>query len=291
MIFRNLPFRKELFLALRRVGRPSFYKRLYFDGIFRVSIDQDHSFLIHQYNRYGIETELFWRGLLDAWEAASLNVWVKLCRQAEIILDVGAAEGLYALVAGSICPTARILAFEPAPQRARELSNNLAINGHSTRCFQVALANYEGRAQFVQPSPASNEGHLVSGNKPSGGSFAVDVTTVERVLELEGLDRVDLLKLDVEGTEPEVLMGMGPLLGRHKPSMIVEILNDDTGRRIEALIGDLGYLYFDINDDLRNGPRDLKRVERLLAARCLNYLIIQPEMADRVGITCRAAAI
>lgn len=285
MIFRNLPFRKELFLALRQAGRPSFYKRLYFDGIFRVSVDQDHSFLIHHNNRYGIETELFWRGLSDGWEAASLNVWIKLCRRAEIILDVGAAEGLYALVAGSIRPTARILAFEPAPQKVRELSSNLAINGHDTRCFQVALANYEGRAQFVQASPESNEGHLVSGHKSSTDSFEVDVTTVEKILKLEGLDKVDLLKLDVEGAEPEVLMGMGSLLSRHKPSMIVEILNDDMGHRIEALIGDFGYLYFDINDDSRNGPRDLKRVERLRAARCLNYLIVQPAMADAIGIT------
>ena len=283
-IFRRLPFRRELFLALRLVGRPSFYRQLYFDGTFRVPIDQRHSFLIHQNNRYGIETELFWRGIFDAWEAASLGVWIKLCGDAEVILDIGAAEGLYALVANALRPSAHVLAFEPAPQRARELARNIALNRHGSRCFQMALADYTGEVPFFQDSPFSDEGHLVREPSASVSLPVVEVTTVEKILEEEGLNRLDLVKIDVEGAEPEVLMGMGQLLARHRPSMIVEILSDDAGGRVEEIIKGLDYLYFDINDDLRNGPRNLERAEHLRSGRCLNYLIIQPGVADRIGI-------
>jgi len=88
----------------------------------------------------------------------------------------------------------------------------------------------------------------------------------------------------VEGAEPAVLRGMGPLLARFRPSLLVEILSDEAGREIESITKELGYLYFDINDDTRNGPRDVKRVESIRKSRCLNYLLVLPEAARRIGI-------
>ena len=283
LVWRNLPCRRGALHMLRRLGRPSAYKRLYFEGPFQVPIDGQHSFAIHQNNRYGIETELFWRGLEEGWESASINVWIKLCQYAQVILDIGAAEGLYTLVTGSIRPEACLLAFEPVPQSAVELRRNLAINESGARCFQTAVSDYEGEALFIQPSAHSNEGYLAQ-SAAQGAGITVQVTTVERIFQREQLRRLDLLKIDVEGAEPEVLMGMGSLLARFKPSMLIEVLSDEAGHEIERQIEGLGYLFFDINDDNRNGPCDLRRVDHIRKGRCLNYLLVQPEIARQIGI-------
>jgi len=157
-IFGKLPFRKALFSAMRAFGRPDFYKRLYFDGPFEIAIDDNRAFKMYQNNRYGIETELFWRGLDDAWEVASLGVWIKLCQNAEVILDIGAAEGLYALVANALRPDSVIIAFEPVPSSARELRRNVVINEAAVECFEAAVADFEGKASFIQPTSAFQRG-------------------------------------------------------------------------------------------------------------------------------------
>jgi hypothetical protein len=112
----------------------------------------------------------------------------------------------------------------------------------------------------------------------------VQVTSVERIFQRERLCRLDLLKIDVEGAEPRVLRGMGSLLARFKPSLLIEVLSDEAGAEIESQIDGLGYLYFDINDDSPNGPRDLRQVEHIRKGRCLNYLLVQPKIARQIGI-------
>jgi hypothetical protein len=148
-IYRNIPLRREMLLALRRVGAPRVAYRLYFDGPFPVRVDETHAFLLCQPNRWGVETAIFWQGLEAGWEPQSVAAWVTLCRGAQVILDVGAAEGLYALIAKCLRPNATVMAFEPFGPRHRELLRNVHLNGFDIACPRVAISNFIGVSDFV----------------------------------------------------------------------------------------------------------------------------------------------
>ncbi|GAA4861080.1 hypothetical protein GCM10023332_11390 [Luteimonas vadosa] len=259
---------------------------MYFDGTFTVNVDKGRSFQMVQHNRYGIETELFWKGLAEGWETESISIWMELCKEAHVILDIGAAEGLYALVSKCLRPASRVLAFEPFALPSAELRGNISLNGYDIEVHEVALSDFSGEASFYATLESSNEGSLIPSPCNPGSRVAqrVRVATLADIIEREGLERVDLIKVDVEGAEPEVLGGMGPYLERFRPSIIVEILNDDVGRRVQERVEGLDYLYFDVNDDLRKGPKGIRRVPEIRKSVCLNYLLIQRPVASSLGI-------
>lgn len=277
--YKALPLKKQLFSMIRTFWLPRSYQRMYFNGPFKLKIDESHAFQMIQHNRYGIETELFWKGLGEGWETASLAIWLKLCQKSQVILDIGAAEGLYALVAQSLRPETTVLAFEPLPQPMAELKRNIELNSYNVALYQQALSNFTGEADFYAESESSNEGSLVSSVSDSASAQRVSVTTLANVIEEAKLAQVDLIKIDVEGAEPQVLEGMGNYLDEYKPSMIIEILNDDVGRQVEKLLDGLGYLYFDIDDDPRKGPKTIRPSAHIKKSICLNYLIVEPHVA------------
>lgn len=283
-LYKSLPFKKQLFSLIRAVYLPTSYQRMYFRGAFKLNVDDLHSFQMIQHNRYGIETELFWKGLDEGWETASMALWIQLCKTSQVVLDIGAAEGMYALVAKSLRPNMTVLAFEPMPQPMAELRSNIELNGYNVSLYEQALSNFTGQAEFYAESESSNEGSLVTSAAASAFSQRVSVTTLAKIIDDSSLARIDLMKIDVEGAEPQVLEGMGPYLSEFKPSMIIEVLNDEVGANVERLLDGLGYLYFDINDDIRKGPRTLRAAKHIRKSICLNYLVVQPGIARELGI-------
>jgi hypothetical protein len=111
----------------------------------------------------------------------------------------------------------------------------------------------------------------------SGGR--VPVRRFDSVFEALGLDGLDLVKVDVEGHEPEVLEGMGTLLTKYRPAFLIEVLTDEAGRRLESLIDALRYVYFDLDDV---GPPRLS--PHICASSHWNYLVCQPHLAEMLGI-------
>jgi FkbM family methyltransferase len=284
-VYRRLPLRRKALLALRSLGAPRAAHRLYFDGPFPVRLDETHEFLICQHNRWGIETSIFWNGLQAGWEPQSVAAWVKLCQSAQVILDVGAAEGLYALIAKCLRPAATVMAFEPFPPRLQELQRNVRQNHYDIACLHTALSNYEGHADFFFADDFAHTGGLA--RAPGGEAWRsgdkVPVTTLARVIEDARLDRLDLIKLDVEGAEPEVIEGLGPHLRAFRPAMLVEVLDDSAGARIEAQVDGLGYVYLEVDESGRGGGPALKRRHHIAKAADLNFLLLSEEQAAAVG--------
>lgn len=87
------------------------------------------------------------------------------------------------------------------------------------------------------------------------------------------------MKIDVETFEPEVLDGMGKYLQIFKPSLVIEILNDQVADKIEELIEGVGYLKFNIDE-----IHGLTRVDRLKKSSSLNYLLATKESINEIFI-------
>lgn len=121
----------------------------------------------------------------------------------DVFLDIGANAGAYSLFAAARCPkNVRIESFEPDPELCRRLRFNLREN-HITNVFlhEIALGRESGEMILKQGEGNRGQNEVVS----SGEGRRVPVKTLASVLAERNIPAVAVLKIDVEGHEPEVL--------------------------------------------------------------------------------------
>jgi FkbM family methyltransferase len=270
-IYRALPLKRQLFTVVRAVFTPpkALYQHLSFEGPFVVRMGTER-FKIFHYG-YQIENGLFWQGL-RGWEEESLAIWRDLCGKADTILDVGANTGVYALVAKTTNPCARVMAFEPVSRIFEKLVTNCALNGYDIECVNAALSDSDGDATIYDLP--SEHLYSVTVNKnlnPPGQTVMpvkIKINRLDTLLASDPkLSSLDLMKIDVETHEPEVLMGMGALLERFKPTLLIEILNQEVAARVQSLLGPLKYCYFAVDES-----SGLREVGALGEGDARNYL-------------------
>jgi FkbM family methyltransferase len=283
-LYDRAPLKQPLFELARRVGTPPerLYRHLLFRGVFETRVD-DRSFLMQHYG-FQVENELFWSGLNGRWEGASLSLWTRLCRTAQVIIDVGANTGVYALAAKAINPSAKVIAFEPVERVFTKLRHNCALNHFDVICEPVALSDEDGEATIYDLDSVHTYSVTINKNLHGPETSVVErrVKTVklDTYIDQHAVERIDLLKIDVETHEPEVLAGFREHLAVMRPAMLVEVIRPEVARRLEELVAPLGYQYFDIDET--KGPR---QVPRITVSRDLNYLLCSPEQARALHLT------
>jgi FkbM family methyltransferase len=283
-LYQALPFKQQVFSLIKPLGPPErIYKHLHFKGVIRVKVSDTESFRMRHHG-YLIENELFWRGLAG-WERTSSALWIALCREARTIIDVGANTGVYTLMARSVNPTAEIVALEPIERVYRKLVDNLALNGHSVRALHAAASDHDGTMTIYDMplehvlSVSLNRGFYMPHQQQQLIEVPVTVRSLDSLTHELGWSRVDLVKIDTETHEPEVLKGMRTVLQRDRPTLLIEILNDDVAQRVEAILRGLGYLYFNIDEVSAPKP-----VDHLSRSAHYNFLVCQPAIAQHLGL-------
>ena len=143
--------------------------------------------------------------------------------------DVGANIGLYSVLAAQQAAGAvRVDAFEPDPETASFLTRNLKLNGSAgDTVHQLAVGRTPGVATFDNASPQLACHHLAeSGAK----GIQVTVTTLDIVFA-EDPSSVKLIKIDVEGFEPDVLAGAATVIRMASPTIFMEFHPHTLGRK------------------------------------------------------------
>jgi FkbM family methyltransferase len=147
-----------------------------------------------------------------------------------VVFDVGAHDGETAKRLRQLFPAARIHCFEPFPDSCILLEQ--ATNGdHDTSIHRVGLSNRQGTATMnCNASTATNS---LLGTDPraretwgeglldTGGTIEIPITTLDDFCEGEGIERIDLLKIDTQGAEYAVLEGAARLLTRQAVAVLV----------------------------------------------------------------------
>ncbi|MBL7951194.1 MAG: FkbM family methyltransferase [Flavobacteriales bacterium] len=284
-LYEAIPFKREFFGLVRSimpVPEPVF-RHLHFKGVFKVPVDSRGSFRM-MHHGYVIENELFWRGL-KGWEHVSLELWQRLCHRSDTILDIGANTGVYAMLAQAVNPDATIIAVEPVARVFQKLQANAALNGARVHTVCAAVSDHTGTATLYD-LPDSEHVLSVSldpeWNKQSTRLRPVEVptTTVLDLLRTHGKEKASLLKIDVETHEPAVLEGCGTLLKEHRPTLLIELLNDDVAARVATYVDGLGYEFYNVDDVTWPPPR----VATLGRSGHFNFLICQPDVARAIGL-------
>jgi FkbM family methyltransferase len=232
-----------------------------------------HFFLV------GMARSLFWTG---TYEADALPLFTSYARDSKVILDVGAAEGVYALFAAAVNPRAKILAFEPGAEQLAHLEANLSANPQLgvDRVVVVAkaLSDQAGEAEFYEAPGGTSS--LNPTFRAGTVSRVVDVARGDDVVEelLPG-QSIDLIKLDTESTEPAALRGLDATVRRDRPVIFCEVLAGRTEPDLQALVDDWGYRTYWLSS---TGPVPRKQIVGDPNHRLVNWLFL-PD--DRVPLT------
>src|SRR5215831_21394191 len=143
-------------------------------------------------------------GTFEPDESAQIKKYLK---PGMTFVDVGANVGYYSLMAASLVgPRGRVLAFEPSPYAFARLKETIERNKLSqVHAVQLGLGDIANEARLFLPLPGNHSPSMVpnSGDRP----ITVGVRRLDDWLFEHEVDCVHLVKIDVEGFEPNVIKG------------------------------------------------------------------------------------
>jgi FkbM family methyltransferase len=166
----------------------------------------------------------------DGFETRERNFVMRFLREGMIVLDIGAHQGFYTLLASKLVgPAGKVFAFEPSPREQKALRLNLILNGCNNVSWEaMALGDAEAQADLY----VVNGKHTgFNSLRPPGISgpttrVKVKVKRLDDWLRETKVDRADFIKLDVEGGEFAALKGAAHFLEQRPRPVILAELED-----------------------------------------------------------------
>jgi len=190
---------------------------------------------------------IFWEGL-SRYEVATQRLLGRLLPRTQCFLDVGANAGAYTFAAALQPHRPQVHAFEPEPYSLAWLRRNVQINDlRNVAVYGVALADESATSLLFLPSWGHGTSTLVERAlaKRARGAVEVAVTTLDEWAANQEPQRVDVIKIDAEGTEDRVLRGGRTLIEKDRPFIICEVWPDpQIEEALTSLLDQLGYLAY-----------------------------------------------
>jgi FkbM family methyltransferase len=152
-------------------------------------------------------------GTMGVWEPMVTALFQHLVKQNHTIIDVGANIGYFSLLSSRLVgPQGRVLAFEPEAHNFSLLQQTITHNAISNILpYPVALSNYNGVGTLYIGAYSGNHSMLNKTQRP----IQIRCRTLDNVVSERAINEVDVLKIDVEGVEPQVLEGATTMLEAH----------------------------------------------------------------------------
>jgi len=178
---------------------------------------------------------------LGTFEPMALKAMKDHLRPGDTVLDVGANIGLFTIEAAKVVgPAGSVIAIEAMPGHAESLRKSAILNEmRGIEINSVAV----GSAILTLPT-GSNRGMFTLGKVVGDEKITVPV---RRIDDIVGERRVDFLKMDIEGSEYQALLGARRMIERQRPKILIE-LNESalraygsSARQVKQLLFDFGY--------------------------------------------------
>jgi FkbM family methyltransferase len=175
----------------------------------------------------------------------------------DLIIEIGANVGVFTVFFDALARRGlrlrRVIAFEPSREAYGRLLSNLKANGATmVMAFNAAVGVSSGFQTFYEP-----EGHLTNGSflKEFSEIFSKTVRSTS-VLTVGATElaffvasaRKALIKIDVEGFEPQLIDAMSELIERYQPDLLIEVL-PGTPESLEKIDALAGYIYHLVTSD------------------------------------------
>jgi FkbM family methyltransferase len=160
------------------------------------------------------------------------------------IVDIGAQSGLYTLYAQYL-PHCTFHAFEPNPETFKLLEDNCKLNKiTNAKLYNKGLGQENSTLRLKVPFRPDEKGLCSFGETPirfnSYQEVEVPVTTLDSMFYDQN-QRVDFIKCDTEGWEPNVLRGGKNTLREYKPDIFLEV-NEENLKQCSSSTPELLYI-------------------------------------------------
>jgi FkbM family methyltransferase len=193
--------------------------------------------------------------LFGAYEPALTRILLRLVGPGDVVVDVGANFGWYTcLLARAVGPAGEVHAFEPVPRLAAMTQDAIDLNG-AAAAVRLVRAGLGDRVGSLTMYTFRNlpHGHAAASDlgRDDAVPVACDVTTLDDYARTAGIDRISVMKVDVEGHEPFVFAGGHALLSSPEAPVIAFEVNPSclvprglAAWDVESTLRDLGYTEF-----------------------------------------------
>ena len=200
--------------------------------------------------RYHLESKWFteWTTWFYGSQDRAIHRWiVRNARPDWVAFDIGMNFGYFACLLASRCK--EVHGFEPVGWLAERARANVDLNGFKNVTInELALSDRTGTAQLNLPAETDcNWGTSSLVHRSSSATATAEVTldTLDAYCAARGIERLDFMKVDVEGAEHLVFRGGKKILQRLRPTVIFEH-NQDSATDAYALFKEIGYKLFDM---------------------------------------------
>jgi len=169
-----------------------------------------------------IQQQLFWYGY---YEKELGDLLKKIVKPGDVFLDLGANIGYFSLLVANNSPSAKVISFEPVAGLFQNMNDNISLNNIKNILTVNAAVGEINEEKELFVSAPDNLG-MSSFHQPanySGKKERVKVVAIDDWLKISGLPRIDVIKLDIEGSELTALKGMKEVLQKQQPVLIVEV--------------------------------------------------------------------
>ncbi len=153
------------------------------------------------------------------WEPVTTSVFKEFIKSSRGFVDVGANFGYFSVLASKLS-NAQVFAFEPDSDNFKLLQRNIEMNKcQKIEAFQLAVSNKKDKV-YLYKHPNTMKHSLVPYWKRAGKlKQQVSGVTLDSFLSDH---EIDLIKIDVEGSETRVMQGMSSIIAQYKPRLIFE---------------------------------------------------------------------
>ena len=230
-------------------------------------------------------------------EQATTDLFKSIIRKGDTFLDLGANIGYFTLLAANLVgKEGRVFSFEPEPKNYNYLKRNMALNGYNqVQAFQKAVADKNGKTSlFICDYDTGHhtinkyDGIRAYSRGRGGKKHSIEIETVTLDSFLEGkVDRVNVIKMDVEGAEALALTGMDKILRNNKDikmileffPLLIENMGSDPREFLRKLFEDYGFSIYIIPDDYNSQSATMQKLNT--AQEVLNH---RKEKDDHINL-------
>jgi len=173
----------------------------------------------------------------------------------DVILDIGACEGMFSIMMAKLYPFSRVVSLEPVPQTFYSLIRNIGLNGATNiEPYNVGVGKETGSIPMFacKENMAGGSSAVMTFNPEQHTQINVDVLSLDDVFEKYHLSKVKLLKMDIEGLEYDVIYASKLL------------------HRVENFVGE-----FHINKKLKDKGRDITELATWVGSKT-NLMYYEP---------------
>lgn len=192
-------------------------------------------------------------------ETQEIKMMNKNLANSSVLFDIGCNVGIYSMAAISKCPGIQVHSFEASCDTFEDLKDNISKNGFANSIVMNNVAVGECLKNVFITSNYHSSNFVIE-KDVNMNKTSVHMITIDNYVKENNINKIDFVKIDVEGSEQNALLGSLESLKRFKPIVLVEMIekntasNDFIARNVQdyketiELLCSIGYKYYVLDD-------------------------------------------